>query len=96
MTALVPSSASAQATETDFGGLKVRSKPATGTAPAGALGTPPTGFPLTGSAMAANMLAMCSSVTARAGLYAPPVVQGREPRAHEHPRRRAGGGVIPA
>ncbi len=96
MTALVASSASAQATETDLGGLKVRSKPATGTAPAGAFGTPPTGFPLTGSAMAANMLAMCSSVTLRAGRYAPPVVEGGQPGAHEHPRRGTGGGVVTA
>ena len=96
MTALVASSASAQATETDFGGLKVRSKPATGTAPAGAFGTPPTGFPLTGSAMAANMLAMCSSVTWVPASTPLPSSRAEQPRADEHPRRGTGGGVVTA
>jgi hypothetical protein len=63
MRALVPWSASAQATETDLGGLKVKSNPATGRPPRGALGEAPRGSPLTGSAQATSLLARCSSVT---------------------------------
>ncbi len=48
MTSRVSSSARAQRTENDFGGLKQRSKPATGALP-DLLGSDPTGSPLTGS-----------------------------------------------
>ena len=74
----------------------MRSKPATGTAPAGAFGTPPTGLPLTGSAMAANMLAMCSSVTRVPASTPLPSSRADEPRADEHARRGTGGGVVTA
>ena len=94
MTALVASSASAQATETDLAGLQVRSKPATGTPPRGARGVAPTGSPLTGSAQATNIRSRCCSVTSSAGAYAPPAVEVSEAGAHEHPGRGTGGGVV--
>ena len=84
MTALVSSSASAQATETDLGGLKVRSKPATGTAPAGAFGTPLTGFRSRvghGGEHVGHVLFGDLGV----GLYAPPVVQGQSPEPTNTP-----------
>ena len=63
MTALVGSSASAQAVEIDFVGEKVRSNPATGATLAPAFGVRPTGRPVMGSQQAASMLRRCSSVT---------------------------------
>src|ERR1035441_10305789 len=63
MTPLVPSSASAQAVETDFDGLNVRSKPATGVCLVPLGGVAPSGSPVIGSAQAPSMLTRCSSVT---------------------------------
>ena len=50
-------------TEIDLEIENVRSKPATGTPPAGALGLDPTGSPLTGSEHAPSMLERFSSLT---------------------------------
>ncbi len=95
MTALVPSSASAQATETDFDGLKVRSKPATGTA----AGRAPSArrrraCRSPGRRRRPNMLLQVLLGDLRAGLDAPPAVEVGQAGAEEHPGRRAGGGVV--
>ena len=63
MIALVPSSASAHATDTDFDGENVRSNPATGTALPGTLLAPATDTPVIGSARPASINSRWASVT---------------------------------
>jgi hypothetical protein len=89
MTDLVPWSASAQATETDFDGLKVRSKPATGKPPRGDFGAAPTGSPLIGSAQATSMFSRCASVTSE------PRRTPRPPSRPESPAPRNTPGGVP-
>ena len=94
MTALVASSASAQATDTDLAGLKVRSKPATGTPPRGASGHAANGLAADRVGTGGEHVLQVLFGDLGAGADAPPAVEVGQAGAHEHPRRGAGGGVV--
>ena len=81
-------------TEIDFENEKVRSKPATGAPPAGALGLDPTGSPLTGSLHAPSMLERFSSLTCEPRNHPATAVQIGETLAQKDPRRGARRGVV--
>jgi hypothetical protein len=79
-------------TEIDFETEKVRSKPATGAPPAGALGLDPTGSPLTGSEHAPSMLERFSSLTCEPGTTPRPPSRSARPL----PKKTPGGVPVEA
>jgi hypothetical protein len=93
MTLLVSSSPRAHMTEIDLEIENVRSKPATGTPPAGALGLDPTGSPLTGSEHAEHVGEVLLAHL-RAANHSATVVQIGETVAQKDPRRGASRGVV--